>query len=648
MRIRLVLFAMIAACAVAFGQAQPPNITSIYPPGGKRGASLEVTLTGTSLAGAGKVIFADSRVQAEVIPGTHNTDGACKLKLTIAPETPCGQFEFRLATNRGLTAVERISVGDTAELEEKEANNSRKDAQRLVGPITVFGRLNGAEDADWFVFSAKKDETFIFDCVADRAGSGLDGDLFLHDSFGRLMATNGDFNKLDPFLAHKFTQDGDYYVALRDFNYRGGANFTYRLTVGVFPYIYAVAPASGAAGMKTKVQFVGVNLGGSAEGEVDLTGQAAPGTVLIGARTAAGESNALPFAVESLTETVKPAPTNHTMETAAPMASPGAMTARLETAGKADYYSFEAKKGDKLAIEIVSARLGSPMDPVLDLLNSMGATIIGETDDTAGLGRDSRLNFDAPADGNYLVRVRDRHERGGDRYFYRLRIARQEPSFELTTNPASPALGPGNTIPLTVIVTRQNGFNGAIELELVGLPAGVKANLVPIPAGQNQTVVTLTAAADAKPEAGKFTVRGKSGELVRTSAGAESIIVNNQPQARPAGLTSLAVTPPQDFTLTVDNAAPTVVRGKPINVTVTVKRKEGFKGAIALAVIGLSGGITATTPNIAEAAVSGAITLTVPAGLAPGVYRLIPTGTFAGPHRLAFSTEPIMLTVTEK
>ena len=63
-------------------------------------------------------------------------------------------------------------------------------------------------------------------------------------------------------------------------------------------------------------------------------------------------------------------------------------------------------------------------------LNSTGLPIIplyyaNDDDGHRQLGSDSRITFTAPADGAYLVRVRDARGAGGDRYAYRLTVRRR-------------------------------------------------------------------------------------------------------------------------------------------------------------------------------------------------------------------------------
>src|SRR5947207_5852857 len=63
-----------------------------------------------------------------------------------------------------------------------------------------------------------------------------------------------------------------------------------------------------------------------------------------------------------------------------------------------DVWSFAARKGQTISCEVEAARLGSPLDSRLEVLDPSGR-FIAENDDT--FGADSFVRFTAPADGTY-------------------------------------------------------------------------------------------------------------------------------------------------------------------------------------------------------------------------------------------------------
>jgi hypothetical protein len=86
-----------------------------------------------------------------------------------------------------------------------------------------------------------------------------------------------------------------------------------------------------------------------------------------------------------------------------------------------DFFSVEAKKDRRLSAEIEGARLGRTMfDPVITVQDATGRTV-ATSDDTPLLGHDGFVSFLAPADGKYLIQVRDMTY-AGNGHFYRLHI----------------------------------------------------------------------------------------------------------------------------------------------------------------------------------------------------------------------------------
>src|SRR5438094_434815 len=79
-----------------------------------------------------------------------------------------------------------------------------------------------------------------------------------------------------------------------------------------------------------------------------------------------------------------------------------------------DYYRFTAKAGERISCEVVATRLGWDFDPLVRVLNAAGHELLVADDDSA-TGADSRLVFTAPADGQYLLELRDNRYKPGGR-----------------------------------------------------------------------------------------------------------------------------------------------------------------------------------------------------------------------------------------
>jgi hypothetical protein len=133
--------------------------------------------------------------------------------------------------------------------------------------------------------------------------------------------------------------------------------------------------------------------------------------------TAEGAASGLKFMVGDLPEVVEhevdgdPVPVDVTL--------PVTINGRIFPRENVDVWAFPLRKGQTACCEVHAARLGSPLDSRLEVLDPQGR-VIAENDDA--FGADSYLHFTAPGDGKYRVRIHDTNFRGGPAYVYRLTL----------------------------------------------------------------------------------------------------------------------------------------------------------------------------------------------------------------------------------
>ena len=125
------------------------------------------------------------------------------------------------------------------------------------------------------------------------------------------------------------------------------------------------------------------------------------------------------FAIDDLSSVAQQG-NNNTPSTAQTLALPVAVDGAMASL-KSDYYKFKAEAGQRLSIEILAQRIGSPLDLLIQLLDARGR-ILTSIDDEPGLSSDPRLSYTFAESGEYTLKVRDNQWRGGENYFYRLRI----------------------------------------------------------------------------------------------------------------------------------------------------------------------------------------------------------------------------------
>ncbi len=112
-------------------------------------------------------------------------------------------------------------------------------------------------------------------------------------------------------------------------------------------------------------------------------------------------------------------------------------------------------------------------------------------------GKNSRLTFIAPHDGTYFARVRDARGFENESYRYQLAIRPPEPDFKITVSGNKLEVPHGSGREWQVAVERIDGLDGAISIEIEGLPPGfVATNPLVIEAGQQTAVGSLFALAN--------------------------------------------------------------------------------------------------------------------------------------------------------
>lgn len=248
--------------------------------------------------------------------------------------------------------------------------------------------------------------------------------------------------------------------------------------------------------------------------------------------------------------------------------------------------------------------------------NGMPVVTLNYTNDDGGpgLGSDSQILFDVPADGRYVVRVRDVRNLTGDDFFYRLVIRPRQEDFRVSLDPENPNIPRGGGLPVTVNIDRLDGFNGPVDVRIDGLPEGITATPTHIGPDLFSAVLTLTAAdgpaepaatagtSAAKPESdsgkgappNQLADAGRSLEPITFrvigSAGIGGKTVEHA--TNPGfGLHQATVTSPPDLRVAVEPLVATITPGQELKFTVTIRRQNTFAGRVPVDVLNLPHGL---------------------------------------------------------
>jgi hypothetical protein len=507
-----------------------PYIEYLYPAGAQQGRTVEITLGGRSFDGAREVWVSGEGVTGEVLEINLPTDEqireaqkrdevanqTARVRLTVAPGAGAGVRDLRIMARDGLSNRFRFEIGNLPEVSETEPNSVFADAQKLPAlPLTVNGQIKNA-DRDFFRFSARAGQQLVIEVkaraikpyLADAVPGWFQARIALYDSAGNLIAEEDDFRfDPDPVMFFKVPADGDYTVEIWDALSRGRDDLVYRMKIGGLPYVTDIFPLGGnRADKQQRVVARGINLpGNKAAWRIDLSNRQT-GIMQTGFKLKDGtETNQMSFEVGDLPEITEVEP-NHTPRQAQRVTTPVVINGRIDKPGDADVFAFTAKAGDKLVLDVMARRLGSPLDAKITLgpQRMLGKVIASDDvkDERFGLvthHADPRLAHTFEKDGDYLVTIEDTQGKGGPEYAYRLGIAPQQPDFELRVMPDNLSVPAGANVVVQLKAIRLAGYNGPIRLHTEGLPPGFELAGAEVGAGKNQTILTLAAPLDARP-----------------------------------------------------------------------------------------------------------------------------------------------------
>lgn len=156
--------------------------------------------------------------------------------------------------------------------------------------------------------------------------------------------------------------------------------------------------------------------------KVEIPADTPIGLYTVRVATKHGVSNMRPFVVDELPE-VAEADGNRARDAAQVVKAPCVVTGKTD-AEASDFFKVAVAAGQRLTFEVLARRIGSPLDPIIVLHDAKTKRELVDlyADDTPGLQSDCRLTHTFKDAGEIIIEVRDSTYRGGNDYFYRLRV----------------------------------------------------------------------------------------------------------------------------------------------------------------------------------------------------------------------------------
>ncbi len=248
------------------------------------------------------------------------------------------------------------------------------------------------------------------------------------------------------------------------------------------------------------------------------------------------------------------------------------------------------------SIDLSAEKLNSPLSPSLTLLSAEGRVLRNN----AGRGgrRNAIIDYSFARPGEYALRVEDVSGKGGAGYVYHLDIRPTVPDFAISVTPDNPNIGRGGTVLLEVTLQRRVGFTEPILLSVENLPPGITASQSAIlsEGGNNQGYLTLTAAADADLAHSVVqvvgTVNTATGHKIRRAATPIQVYrIRNNDQTVQRKNVVVSVTESSPIIVSATPNEVIVTPDGPVDITVSVNRRNGNRQNMNLTVVGLPFGV---------------------------------------------------------
>lgn len=665
---KLVTTALLLFAAIVSGvcRAQQPRINTLFPIGGRAGDTVEVEIRGSSLAGAEKLIVLGKGVSGTVDPADVKVDetfkpvfqnkcaschelrspgnrsmtsaqwaatvdrmvkvrqaplsadeaakvtqyltglakaGKITAKVLIARDTMPGLYEIRVATPRGISTVGLFEVGNLPEL--MAVNNKRDQPLAVTLPCLVNGSIVSNGERNYFKFTAKKGQRYVFNMKAFRYNQIVqeyfNPDMRLYDANGKQLVENHGYYDLDPLIDWTSLEDGDYLLEVRDLLGRGNPGDVYRLMMGSVSYDTALSPAAASINSHVKETVVGRNLEGNPTFTVDTPPNS--GITMVNSPSGPQPLYISPYPVFRAES-----------KSVAPVALPAAMTGRLKAEGESETFAMQGN--GRFEFNVYATRLGAPSRVRVSVLNEKGSIIanvngIGRNDGVRQVEMDGRAACDLQAGKAYTLKIEAPKQKDvdpesdttGPAYVYCVEARPAAAILECVTRTSNVTIRPGLSTPVEVVLTRREGMTGDIAVTAQNLPPGVTATSALISQDRNRGWVILTGAENAAPDERpiEFVATGKaaSGEITTRATPLELYRINNQPRYLLRANCLAVVRGKPDFTATlVDNGPIRVRPKKAVEVKIRIERRAGFKGAIVIQIDGLPSGWVANQEGV--------------------------------------------------
>ncbi|WP_442511254.1 hypothetical protein SH528x_002924 [Novipirellula sp. SH528] len=607
----------IGMTSITHAQFLAIELRSIRPATATVGQSSGVSVTGDRMDEVDQLLFSHPEITATLQPVSQTTPPPLlspipkygHFDVAIADDVPPGRYEVRAIGRHGVSNprafwVSKLAVVDAA------VSHDFDSATPLPTDQWHSASSSGAS-IDFYAVELTETHALIH-YRSQTIDSPMIGQLRLYNAAGEVVASARGADGFDPVLRLQDQPPGKCVLAVNEYLYRSGAEYLYQVSL----QSNANSEAAGA----------GVVLGAESATALEIEPAAPP----MFASSGGAERIELPYQA----------------------------TWWFAPPGDENTFEFDATKGEVVAIDVISQRLGEPTDArvILDRIQRDDAGVpsyqeVARSDDGQAVSdsmislstKDPSLLFTAPATATYRLTVRDLDigTSLSEQQRFVLRVANPDPGFTLVASrvypnkdvklarPHGSKLFRGGGELVRVFAIRREGWAGPIEITAENLPAGIHCKPATIAANQTQTDLTLTAADDATAGVAPIRIVGRSiDHAISETAVAATLQMakgggRDYVRSRIASDLVVAVSEHDISPITIrldDEKVPEVKAGQELPLTIKLTRREGGKDVCVLRPLSLPAGVTIAEVTVPADKSEAAAAIKTAANAAVGTY----------------------------
>lgn len=190
--------------------------------------------------------------------------------------------------------------------------------------------------------------------------------------------------------------------------------------------------------------------------------------------TRLGLSSSRIFSVSAMPEVTQTA-SNKTLATAMNL-EVNSLCNAVMSVRSADFYSFEARQGQRIIVDCATRGIDSKLDAVLILADATGRDLLVER-------RGGALDFNVPADGRYIIKIHELTFKGGPDHFYRLALWESPANTPIVRLPSTRRVNsfswPPQSLPEQASLNEVEPNQNAKQAQRISLPCDISGSFFP-------------------------------------------------------------------------------------------------------------------------------------------------------------------------